>query len=88
MFRYIKTNKKGQSTVEYIVLVTAIIGAIVLFMFSKDSLFQGHLRNTVNTAVEQIGTKGDALEDTHAVKATYRDNSQISVNIDNTALFN
>jgi len=45
----IQKKKKGQSTVEYIVLVTAVIIVVVLFVFNKDSLFQKKINTTYDT---------------------------------------
>ena len=52
--RYIKVQpqkkKKGQSTVEYIILVAAIIGALIIFL-------PGTFRNAFNATL-QSGTSG------------------------------
>jgi hypothetical protein len=52
-------SSKGQSTVEYILLVTAVIGVIVLFTTSSGSLFQTRLNSvldqTTNSMVNVAG---------------------------------
>lgn len=41
-------NKKGQSTVEYILLVTAVTAAIIFATSGSNSLFQKRLYNTMD----------------------------------------
>ncbi len=57
MFR----NKKGQSTVEYILLVTAVIAVLIFFMTSKDRGMQAHLGKTMNTATDKMAVKSTTL---------------------------
>ena len=40
-------NKKGQSTLEYIVLVTAVVAALLVFL-GPSGIFQSRLGNTLN----------------------------------------
>lgn len=42
-------KKKGQSTVEYLILVTAVIAVIILFLNTNNSIF----RRTLNSAYDQ-----------------------------------
>ena len=58
-------SQSGQSTVEYIVLVTAVIGAIILFMNGPNSVFQQKVNTTIDTATEGMTTRATALEGTH-----------------------
>lgn len=39
---------KGQSTVEYILVVTAVIAVVILFTTSEDSSFRKRLTNVFN----------------------------------------
>ncbi len=41
-------KQKGQSTVEYILLVTAVITVVILFTTNKDGGFQKRLTNVLN----------------------------------------
>ncbi len=41
-------NKKGQNTIEYILLVTAVIAAIIFATSGSKSMFQKKLLNTVD----------------------------------------
>jgi Flp pilus assembly pilin Flp len=43
-----KINKKGQSTVEYVLLVAAVIAVMVAFTTNKNS---GGFQDTLNTAL-------------------------------------
>ena len=45
---------KGQSTVEYILLVTAVIAVIILFTAGKNSLFQQRLNSVFNTTTQDM----------------------------------
>jgi len=59
-------NKRGQSTVEYILLVTAVVAVMVIFATNNN---QGGFRNTLNSTLTQttadVGTMGDKLVATH-----------------------
>ena len=59
-------NKRGQSTVEYILLVTAVVAVIIALVAGQNSSFQATLFNTENTAVSDMGTGVDALSQSHA----------------------
>jgi len=48
-------HNKGQSTVEYIVIVTAILAVIIAFALSPNSPFQAQLNNVLNTATQSMG---------------------------------
>ena len=54
---YIK-NKKGQSTVEYILLVTAVVAVMIVF---TTGVFKTQLNSAVNTAGTDIDTKMNTL---------------------------
>jgi hypothetical protein len=45
---------KGQSTVEYILLVTAVIGVIILFTTGPNNLFQSRLANVFNSTTQDM----------------------------------
>lgn len=47
-------NKKGQSTVEYILLVTAVIAVVILFMTGDKSKFQERLTNTLDISTNSM----------------------------------
>lgn len=54
-------NKKGQNTVEYILLVTAVIAAILLATNGSNSLFQKRLTNTINLTTNGMQTLATRL---------------------------
>ena len=62
MFR----KTRGQSTVEYILLVTAVIGVMIFFLTNRDAGLQSKLSNTVETASNSIGNMSGRLEKSHA----------------------
>jgi hypothetical protein len=80
MFRKYKNprHKSGQSTVEYIVLVTAVVGCIILFMNGKDSVFQQKVNQTLDQATEGMVNKAGALEGSHTA-ASFNSASKITV---------
>ena len=45
---------KGQSTVEYILLITAVIAVIVLFTAGNGSLFQTRLTSVFNSTTQDM----------------------------------
>ena len=47
-------SRKGQSTVEYILLVTAVIAVIVLFTTGKTSPFQSRLNSVFNSTSQEM----------------------------------
>ncbi|MBI4308984.1 MAG: class III signal peptide-containing protein [Candidatus Omnitrophica bacterium] len=55
--------KKGQSTVEYIVLVTAVLAVAILFMVSGggNSPFQSKLNSTLSTVTDQMTNMANRL---------------------------
>ncbi len=68
MLRKIQANRPnngGQSTVEYILLATAVIAAIIVFTQSGGG-FRGRLANTLETSSKGIETMGNRLDNSHA----------------------
>jgi len=58
-------NKRGQSTVEYVLLMTAVVAVIIALVTSNKSGMQGQLNSTLNTAIGDIGNMSDALDNSH-----------------------
>ncbi len=46
--------RKGQSTVEYIVLVTAVIAVAIAFFLAPNNQFSNTMNQTLNDATQQI----------------------------------
>jgi len=65
---YIK-NKKGQSTVEYLLLVTAVVAVIIALVAGNGSQFSNTLNTTLNTAVSDMGAGSTVLSTSHAPAA-------------------
>ena len=57
---------KGQSTVEYILLVTAVVAVIILFTVGKTSLFQTRLTNVFNQTSQDMLNVASHLQDNAA----------------------
>ena len=61
---YIK-NKRGQSTVEYVLLVTAVLAVIIAFVTSNKGAFQTQLNQTLNTATADMSSGAETLSSSH-----------------------
>jgi Flp pilus assembly pilin Flp len=57
---------KGQSTVEYILLVTAVVAVIILFTLGNKSLFQTRLTNVFNQTSQDMLNVASYLQDNAA----------------------
>lgn len=55
-------QKKGQSTLEYIILVTAVIVVIILFMANNNSPFKVALNDTLGDATEQMTNSSGRIQ--------------------------
>jgi hypothetical protein len=53
--------RKGQSTVEYILLVTAVVAVIILFTTGKNSPFQQRLNSVFNTTTQGMLNAANTL---------------------------
>ncbi|MEI7999053.1 MAG: class III signal peptide-containing protein [Candidatus Omnitrophota bacterium] len=53
-------RKKGQSTVEYILLVTAVV-TVAILITGKNSVFQNRLGNTINITTNGMQTMAHNL---------------------------
>jgi len=56
-------NKKGQSTLEYIILVTAIIAVAIVFLNPKSGTMVNTVNNTYTTVVNGMNGRGSVLAD-------------------------
>ena len=57
---------KGQSTVEYILLVTAVVAVIILFTVGSNSLFQTRLNTVFNQTTQDMLNVASLLQDNAA----------------------
>jgi Flp pilus assembly pilin Flp len=53
----------GQSTVEYILLVTAVVGVIILFTVGNNSTFQTRINSVFNTTTQDMLNVASRLQD-------------------------
>jgi Flp pilus assembly pilin Flp len=79
---YIK-NKRGQSTVEYVLLVTAVLAAIIAFVSTKGTGLQAQMNTTLNQATSDIGDMGNRLTSAHGESQLGSASPEINVNIAN-----
>lgn len=56
---------KAQSTLEYVILVTAVIVVIIWLLMSENSPFKTALNSTLQTTTNQMTTMGQRLADSH-----------------------
>jgi hypothetical protein len=54
-------KRKGQSTLEYIILVTAVIVVIISFLVSPQSVFKTQLNTTLNATTDMMATMSSRL---------------------------
>ncbi len=64
MFRL--KNRKGQSTVEYILLVTAVVAVMILFTTNKNSGLQSKMNQTLEDTSSVITDMSGRLGESHA----------------------
>jgi len=63
-------NKRGQSTVEYILLMTAVVAVIIGFVATQNKGgFQDQLNQTINGAMQQDVNMADRLATSEAPSA-------------------
>ena len=59
-------NKRGQSTVEYILLLTAVVVVIIAFFSSTNKGgFQSQINATLNQATQDMNTMSGMLVSSH-----------------------
>lgn len=57
-------NRKGQSTLEYIILMTAVIVAIIAFVVSPTSPFKRALNGTLESGTNTMNAMGHLINST------------------------
>jgi len=50
---FLKKSQHGQSTVEYIILVTAVIGLIIAFLIAPNSTFKARINSSMDAVTNQ-----------------------------------
>jgi Flp pilus assembly pilin Flp len=76
-----KINKRGQSTVEYVLLVAAVIAVMIAFTTNKSTGLQQHLNATLDSATGQMDTMSDKFAGAYNASSGSSPNSAISVNV-------
>jgi len=63
-------KKKGQSTVEYIILVTAVIAVVIFFVVNGNSPFRQKLNQTLGNATDSMANMAARLNGAFAPAPT------------------
>jgi len=58
---YTQRRTDGQSTVEYILLVTAVIGMVIAFSVGKTSPFQARLNSTMDVMSQAMSNAANKM---------------------------
>ena len=69
------TNKKAQSTVEYLLLITAVLGVFIVLLVGQKSIFKERITNTFNIATNDMVDIANRLSKTHCTPRDAADNS-------------
>lgn len=56
-----KNNQKAQSTLEYLILIGAVIGVLLVFMGAENSIFRNNVRETYNSVLDSMSTVAETL---------------------------
>jgi uncharacterized protein (UPF0333 family) len=59
-----QNKRKGQSTVEYIILVAAILAALIIFL-RPGGVFQSSFNSTINASIQDMNDLGGRLAASH-----------------------
>ena len=62
-------NKKAQSTLEYVILVTAVIVVMIAFLTKSDGPFQKTLNTSLNTVTGKMSDAAERWTDSTACMA-------------------
>jgi len=54
-------NKRGQSTVEYVLLVTAVVAVMIAFSTGSNSSFKTQLNSALNSVASDMNTMASSL---------------------------
>jgi Flp pilus assembly pilin Flp len=60
-------NKRGQSTVEYILLVTAVVAVMIAFSTGNNSILPSTLNSAWSSASNSIGVESNQLASSYAL---------------------
>lgn len=69
---FLRNRQKGQSTVEYIVLVTAVIVIIIAFLIGPTSPFANRMNASMDAVTQQANQQAQALVTAQATFITNR----------------
>ena len=75
-------EQSGQSTVEYILLVTAVIGVMIVFLLRDGGPFKTKLSNTMNTTMSDMEDQAEKISSSHNTAGGSSGNSVVTVNVE------
>ena len=61
----VRGKRKGQSTLEYVLLVTAVIVVMIGLLMGDNSPFRSTLKNSMNSSIGYMGTMSTRLINSH-----------------------
>ena len=64
MFNNLKRKKKGQTTIEYIIVITGVIAVIIIF-FGPAGPFRTAYNNTMKSGTNGMETMANRLSGSH-----------------------
>ena len=77
-------NKRGQSTVEYILLVTAVVAVMIVFATSQNGGIQGQLNSVLGQATNGMNDEMGKLAGSHETPPGGDGTPGYSVNVNPT----
>ena len=66
---------KAQSTVEYLLLITAVLGVFIVLLVGQNSIFKQRVTNTFNIAASDMVDIANRLSKTHCTPKNATDTS-------------
>ena len=75
-------QKRGQSTVEYIILVSAVVAVVIVFIAGNNSIFKQKINSVYNTVYSDIDERATVLQGSHNGTTGVLDNSDIPTDYD------
>ena len=60
-------NKRGQSTVEYVLLVTAVVAVMIAFVTNNKTGLQAQLNTTLLATTNEINNVGQSYTGSHTL---------------------
>ena len=69
------TKNKAQSTVEYLLLITAVLGVFIVLLVGQNSIFKARVGNTFDVAANDMVNIAGRLSKSHCTPKNANDTS-------------